>query len=411
MLCIMMWMLGMQKPIKQHPYRCNPLKQAQFNEEIRYMEENGIIENSNSPWSSPCILVPKPDLSFRFCTDYRKVNSVTKSDSYPLPRIDDCIDKVGNAKFVSTYDLLKGYWQVPLTSRAKQISAFITPQGLYQYKVLPFGMKNAPATFQRLMNEVIAGLPNTEVYIDDIVLYSSSWEEHLKATFDLFDRLTKAKLTVNLAKSQIAKAKVKFLGHVIGQGEIKPVHAKVEAVVNFPQPNTKRELMRFLGMAGYYRKFCHNFSDIVSPMTNLLRKNVKFVWTERCVQAFNTIKSMLASAPILSAPDFTKPFILAVDASDVGVGAVLMQEDDLHICHPICYLSKKLNRHQRNYSTIEKEALAVILALQHFEVYLYAVPRPIVIYSDHNPLMFVQKMKNKNQRLLRWSLALQEFDT
>ena len=401
---------GNAQPIKQHPYRCGPLKQAQFNEEIRYMKENDIIEDSDSSWSSPCILIPKPDLSFRFCTDFRKVNLVSKSDTYPLPRIDDCIDKVGKAKFVSTYDLLKGYWQVPLTPRAKRISAFVTPQGLYQYKVLPFGMKNAPATFQRLMNQVISELPNTEVYIDDIILYSNSWEEHMNYTRALYKKLAEAQLTVNLAKSQISKAKVTFLGHVIGQGKVQPIHAKVDAIVNFPQPKTKKELMRFLGMAGYYRKFCRNFSDVVSPLTNLLSKNAKFVWNGKCVQAFLMVKTMLGSAPILSAPDFTKPFMLAVDASDVGVGSVLLQEDDFGVCHPVCYFSKKLNSHQRNYATIEKEALAVILAVQHFEVYLYAAARPIVIFSDHNPLTFVHKMKNKNQRLLRWSLTLQEFD-
>ena len=197
---------------------------------------------------------------------------------------------------------------------------------------------------------------------------------------------------------------------MIGQGKVQPIHAKVDAIVNFPQPKTKKELMRFLGMAGYYRKFCRNFSDVVSPLTNLLSKNAKFVWNGKCVQAFLMVKTMLGSAPILSAPDFTKPFMLAVDASDVGVGSVLLQEDDFGVCHPVCYFSKKLNSHQRNYATIEKEALAVILAVQHFEVYLYAAARPIVIFSDHNPLTFVHKMKNKNQRLLRWSLTLQEFD-
>ena len=169
-------------------------------------------------------------------------------------------------------------------------------------------MKNAPATFQRMMNEAILGLPNTQVYVDDIIMYSDSWEEHVKHTRTLSERLTKAKLTVNLAKIQIDKAKVTFLGHVIGQGKVRPIHAKVEAIVNFPQPRTKKEVMHFLGMAGYYRKFCHNFSDVVSPLTDLLSKNTKFVWTERCTQAFQMVKSMLMNAPVLFAPDFSKTF-------------------------------------------------------------------------------------------------------
>ena len=401
--------VGSASPIKQHPYRCGPIKQSLMEKEIQYMKENNIIEESNSSWSSPCILVPKPDGSVRFCTDFRKVNSVTKPDTYPLPRIDDYIDKIGSAKLVSTYDLLKGYWQVPLTTRAKEISAFVTPHGLYQYKVLPFGMMNAPATFQRLMNQVIAGLENTEVYIDDIVIYSDTWKQHMEHTKALFDRLSQAKLTVNLSKSQIGKAKITFLGHEIGQGEVKPVNAKVEAIAHFPQPQTKKELMRFLGMAGYYRKFCRNFSDVVSPLTNLLAKNTKFVWNEECRLAFEKIQNMLMSAPVLAAPDFDKPFALATDASDVGVGSVLMQEDDCGIMHPVCYFSKKLNHHQMKYSTVEKETLALILSLEHFAVYLESPSKPVVVFTDHNPLTFLSRMKNKNQRLLRWSLALQEF--
>ena len=225
----------------------------------------------------------------------------------------------------------------------------------------------------------------------------------------LFDRLTQAKLTVNLSKSQIGKAKVVFLGHEVGQGEVRPKNSKVEAIVNFPQPQTKKELMRFLGMAGYYRKFCRNFSDVVSPLTNLLAKNAKFVWTDECNQAFEKVKNMLTSEPVLAAPNFDKPFVLVTDASDVGVGSVLMQEDDCGILHPVCYFSQKLNRHQMRYSTVEKETLALVLSLQRFEVYLDSALKPIVVYTDHNPLTFLNKMKNKNQRLLRWSLALQEF--
>ena len=245
--------VGSSVPSKQHPYRCSPIKQAVLQNELQYMLENNIIKESDSPWSSPCILVRKPDSSYRFCTDFRKVNLVTKSDSYPLPRIDDLIDKVGNAKFVSTYDLLKGYWQIPLTPRAQEISAFAVPQGLYCYTVLPFGMKNAPATFQRLMNQITSKLSNTQVYIDDVTVYNQTWEEHVASTRALFDKLSEAKLTVNLTKSNMGQAKVTFLGHVIGQGEVLPAKAKTDAISNFPKPTSKKELMRFLGMSGYYR--------------------------------------------------------------------------------------------------------------------------------------------------------------
>ena len=397
------------KPVKQHPYRMNPLKRKYLQDEVKYLLENDFIEPSQSNYSSPCILVPKSNGTYRMCTDDRKVNSVTNTDSFPIPRIDDCIDKVGNSKYVTKFDLLKGFWQVPLTDRAKEVSAFATPNGLYQYKVMSFGMKNSPATFQRLVNNVICGLDGCDAYIDDII-YSDSWSDHLPRIRKFFDRLSKAKLTVNLAKTEFCYATVTFLGHLVGQGQVKALEAKVNAISEFPVPKRKRQLMRFLGMAGYYRKFCKNFSGINEPLTNLLKKSTKFKWNEKCQDAFDRLKAILKSAPVLLAPDFDKFFKLAVDASDVGIGAVLLQEDNNGIDHPVCYFSKKFNKHQKNYSTIEKECLALILAIQQFEVYLTSSTSPIVVFSDHNPLSFLHKLKNKDQRLLRWSLLLQEFN-
>ena len=398
------------KPVKQHPYRMNPVKQQYLREEVQYLLDNDFIEPSQSEWSSPCILVPKPDGTFRMCTDYRKVNSVTKTDTFPIPRIDDCIDNIGHAKYVTKFDLLKGFWQITLTDRAKEISAFVTPDGLYQYKVMPFGMKNSPATFQRPVNSLISNLDGCKAYIDDAIIFSEEWQQHLQTIRTFFDRLSDAKLTVNLAKSEFCHANLTFLGHIVGQGQVKPVEAKVEAISDFPVPTSKRQLMRFLGVAGYYRKFCKNFSAIAEPLTNLLGKKAKYVWTDDCQKSFDKLKAILRSAPVLLAPSFDKEFKLAVDASDVGAGSVLLQEDDNGADHPVCYFSKKFNKHQRNYSTIEKECLSLILALQHFEVYLASSHAPIVVFSDHNPLTFIHKMKNKNQRLLRWSLMLQEHN-
>lgn len=401
--------VGDTRPIKQHPYRVNPTKAQQMRKEIEYMLENEIIERSSSPWSSPCVLVPKPDGSVRFCTDFRKVNSHTKTDSYPIPRIEDCIDKIGHAKFVSKFDLLKGYWQIPLTERAKLVSAFVTPDGFYQYKVMPFGMKNAPATFQRMVNALVSDLDNTEGYVDDIATYSETWSDHVSQLRALFVRLSEAKLTINLLKSEFCKAVVDYLGHRVGQGQVRPLTAKIQGIVDFPTPQNRRAVMRYLGMAGYYRKFCPNFSTIAQPLTNLLQKKVKFIWTDQCQTAFDQIKSILVNEPVLVAPDFSRPFQLMVDASDIGIGSVLAQEDDNSICHPVCYYSRKLDKHQQNYSTIEKECLGLLLSLQHFEVYLKGAQHPVVVYTDHNPITFINKMKNKNQRLLRWSLTMSEY--
>ena len=260
------------------------------------------------------------------------------------------------------------------------------------------------------MNHVIVDLEGCVIYIDDAVIYSDTWEEHLQRIRAFLDRLAQANLTVNLAKREFAQAYVIYLGHVVGQGHIMPKNAKIQTILDYPIPTTKKEVRRFLGMAGYYRKFCNKFSDIAVPLTNLLGKGAKFVWSEQCQTAFDKVKAVLVNAPVLVAPDFDKPFNVAVDASDVGVGAVLIQEDSQGIDHPVSFFSKKLDKHQQKYSTIEKEALALVLALQHFEVYVTSDQFSLEVFTDHNPLTFLHKMKNKNQRLLRWSLYLQEYD-
>lgn len=323
--------------------------------------------------------------------------------------MDDCVDEVGSAKFVSTFDLLRGFWQIPMTKRAREVSAFITPTGLYSYTVMPFGLRNAPATFQRLMNRVVGDMSGCAVYLDDVVVYSDTWEQHVERIEELFTRLAGARLTVNLAKCEFARATVTYLGRVVGQGEVRPVEAKVQAIQQFPVPVTKKELMRFLGLVGYYRCFCQNFSSVVAPLTNLLCKNVKFVWTSLCQQAFDQVKSLLCAAPVLAAPRLRVPFELYVDASHVGAGAVLSQRDNLGICRPVSYFSKKFDKHQVNYSVIEKETFALILALKHFDVYLNG-NASIIVHTDHNPLTFLSSLKCPNQRLIRWSLFLQSYN-
>ena len=255
--------VGDSAPIKQHPYRVSPIRKELLDIEVQYMLKNDIIEESQSNWSSPCILVPKHDGGFRFCTDFRKVNDKTKSDSFPIPRIADCIDQIGNAKFVSTFDMLKGYWQVPLTQRAREISAFVTPSGLYQYKVMPFGMKNAPATFQRMVNKLVRDIDGCEGYIDDVVIFSDNWSDHIRQIERFFQIMREAKLTINLMKSEFGKATVKYLGHIVGQGQVRPLDAKIQTIVKYFIPTSRKELARFLGMAGYYRNFCLNFSEML----------------------------------------------------------------------------------------------------------------------------------------------------
>lgn len=401
--------VGDAAPIKLPPYRVSPRHIGLLRQEITYMLDNHLISPCTSEWSSPVTLQPKSDGTARFCIDYRRLNAVTRTDTYPLPRLEDCIDRVGAAEFITKVDLKKGFWQVPLTERAKAVSCFVADGQTYMCHVMPFGMKNAPATFQRLMNQVVVGLSNCVVYLDDVVVYTDTWEEHLVELGKLLKRLSQARLVANLEKCEFVQAQVLYLGYVVGRGTVSPPDAKVKAIRECDRPKNRRELRRFLGCIGYYRRFLRNFSTVVTPLTELLKKDRKFVWDDECEKSFEDAKNVLVSYPVMLAPNFEKSFVLATDASNVGAGAVLLQEDDQGVEHPVCYYSKKFSSAQRNYSVIEKELLALVLALQHFEVYVPAFGPEIKVYTDHHPLRYLEKLKTKNQRLTRWSLYLQQY--
>ncbi len=275
---------------------------------------------------------------------------------------------------------VKGYWQVPLTERASEISAFATPDVFLQYRVMPFGLRNAGATFQRLMSIVLSNVSKCKAYLDDVVCYADTWGDHLQTIDEVFRRLSDANLTLNLAKCEFGCATVTYLGKEVGSGQVRPLNSKIQAILDFPVPKTRRELRRFLCMTGYYRCFCKNFSVVASPLTGLLCKAVSFKWTPECQSAFEALKTLLCSAPVLVAPQFGKPFLLEVEASSTGVGAVLLQTGEDGLNHPISFFSKKFLKHQMSYNTIEKEALALILALQHFEVYIGSTVQPVTIF-------------------------------
>lgn len=396
-------------PLRHPPYRISPRKRDQMRQEVDYLLEQGLAKPSQSPWASPCLLVPKEDGQLRLCTDYRRVNAVTVPDAYPLPRIDDLIDEVGRSQYITKLDLLKGYYQIPLTERAQEISAFITPFGLYQYNVMPFEIRNAPSTFQRAMDYLLQDLIGVSVYLDDILIFTEHWEQHLTRLRDVLTRLQAAHFTVKLAKTTFGRATVTYLGHVVGNGRVRPKEANISAILEYPAPTTRKALRRFLGMAGYYRRFCPNFAAATVPLTRLTSGAVHYLWTEDCQAAFDQLKNFLAQGPVLIAPDFTQPFALQTDASDAALGAVLLQEVK-GILHPVAYHSSKLNIHQRRYSTIEKELLAIVSAIQKFECYIQPAQEPLQVYTDHNPLAFLNRSKFTNQRLLRWSLFLQPYN-
>lgn len=271
-------------------------------------------------------------------------------------------------------------------------------------------MRNAPATFQRLVNVVLADVPNCTAYLDDIVVHSSSWEEHVATLAEVFRRIAAASLTLNLAKCDFEKATVTYFGKEVGQGEVRPIAIKVEAIESYSVPITRRQLRRFVGMVGYYRTFCKNFSTVMAPLTSLLSPKVQYAWSAECQQAFESAKALLCASPVLAAPDSSKPFKLEVDASSMGAGAVLIQEDDKGIDRPVCYYSKKFTPCQTRYSTVEQETLALLLALQFFEVYVGSSALPVTVYTDHNPLVFLGRMYNSNRRLMRWALIVQGYN-
>lgn len=404
--------VGNHGPVKQHFYRCSPDKMETIRHEVAEMQRLGVIQPSRSEWSSLLILVKKPNNEWRPCVDYRRVNDLTKGEAYPLPRLDDLIDQVGNSRFVTTLDLSKGYWQIPLTPRARQISAFSTSFGHFEFLTMPFGLKLAPMTFQRAMNQLLEGLETfTAAYLDDISVRSDSWEDHLRHLSIVFQRLEQAGLTLNARKCMIGGACVKYLGFQVGSGQVAPINAKLAAIESIPTPKSKSDIRSFLGSVGFYRRFIPYFSEIAAPLTNLLKgrrgNHSELNWTSECDSAFDSLKQALTSQPVLKAPDFRQPFALYTDASEIGIAGVLTQQED-GMAKPVSYFSRKLLDRETRYSTVEKELLAIMASLEHYHAYVGF--GPVTVYSDHRPLVWLRRCTTANQRVLRWALALAEYD-
>ena len=397
------------KVVRQRPYRIPQARREAIKKEVDTMLKLRVIEESHSPWSSPIVIVPKPDGSLRFCNDFRKLNEISTFDAYPMPRVDELIERLGPARYVSTLDLTKGYWQVPLTYRAKAKTAFTTPEGLFQYTVLPFGVHGAPATFQRMMDRVLR--PHrayAAAYLDDIVVHSTTWELHLQHLEAILGALRRAGLTANAKKCCIGLTETEYLGFTIGRGCVKPQTKKVERIREWPRPLTKKQLKSYLGLISYYLKFISNYATIAAPLYELTKHSSpnRLQWSEEAERAFQALKQALCEEPVLKAPDFTKPFLLHTDASEVGLGAVLSQVIDNEE-HPILYISRKLLKHEKNYATVEKEALAVKWAVHHLKYYLWG--REFTLITDHAPLKWMARNKDKNARVTRWFLELQDY--
>ena len=401
---------GDSQPIYSKPRRIPFAWEEDVNAQVEQMWKNGIIRPSSSPWNSPIILVDKKDNTKRFVCDYRNLNSVTKKDTYPLPHIHDVIDKMHGSIYWSSLDAASAYWAMPIREVDKEKTAFSAPRGKFEFNVTSYGLCNAGPSYQRLMDLTLSGLPPDRIlaYMDDIVIFTKTFADHVNALNLIFERLRKSSIQLRADKCVFGADKLEFLGFVLSCDGVRPQRRLTEAVRSFATPTNRKEIRRFLGMAGFYRNFIKDFATIAKPLSELTSENVKFSWSEDCESSFSKLKTALATAPVLSFPQPNKEFILEVDASGVAVGGVLSQVQNDGIVHPVAYFSTSLTPTQRKWSTYNQEAYAMVCAVEHWHVYLTGTK--FILNSDHNPLIFLQRKGEIRGKVARWVAILEAFD-
>ena len=402
--------LDTDTPVKTKQYPLPFAEREIVAKEVNEMLRLGVIEKSNSPYASPIILVKKKCGKTRFCLDFRRLNQHVIFDAEPMPDVDALFAKLGRAKYLTKIDLTKGYWQIPMKEEDKMKTAFSTPQGHFQWTVMPFGLKTAGAIFSRMMRELLQPLdmPEIENFMDDILIATETKERHVECVRAVFQRLREAQLAAKPSKCQLGFAELDYLGHRVGRGTMKPDEEKMSKIRDAPRPTTKRQIRSFLGLVGFYRKFVPHFSEIATPLTDATRDRapVQVRWNDACERAFVELKRILCAQPACTLPDFNRVFVLRTDASSTGLGAILLQDHGFGD-QTIACASRKLNSAEKNYSTVEKELLAVVWGIEKFSAYLYG--KEFVLQSDHLPLKHLDSMKNTNGRLMRWAIQLQPY--
>ena len=384
-------------------------KRAIFDNTFDELLKYDIIEPCKSPWACNGLVVPKKDGGLRFVVDYKALNRITVTDNYPMPRIDDMIAILGKASYFSTFDLCKGFHQIAMNESDKSKTTFISHRGSWQFKRMPMGLKNSPATFQRCVDAVLGDIKwvYCAVYFDDIVVFSETFEDHLIHVAEVLRRIRNAGLTINPNKIQLCRKQFKFLGFIIEPNKCYPDPAKVAVLNNYPIPKNPKQIQKFLGLAGFYRRFIDKFSLIAKPLTTLIQKNTKFIWSEEAQNAFDKIRNALTKLSMVYLPDLNSPFIIQTDASEVGLGAVLLQEKD-SLKLPIWFASRALKPAELKYSVSEKECLAVVWAIEKFRGYIEYTH--FTIQTDHQALAWLQKLKEPAGRLARWFMTLQMYN-
>ena len=401
-------------PIWQKPRNFSEPINQEIERQCRELEACDIIERCDSPWSQPVVPVGKCDGSLRLCVDYRKVNKVTKTQNFPMPNLTDSIYSAHNIQYFTKLDLIKGYYQVPIHENSRQFTAFSTPQAQYQFKRLSFGLKNSGIQFQKHMQQILSEFSHKKVivYIDDILLLSNSFEEHLVLVEKVLTSLMLNGIKIKVAKCEFFKEEVSFLGHLISREGLKKSPEFIEKIKNYPKPSTVTQLRQFLGLANFQRKFIHQFSAIAKPLSCLTGgpKRKKIHWTIEMEEAFEAIKEKLAEETALTFPDYrpeASPLELYVDASGQGAGACLMQLQKGQY-KPIAYASTAFNEAERNYSTIERELLALRFGVKNFRTFLFGTK--FIIYTDHKPLLYLHNMCRDNARLMRTVSELEDYN-